>query len=170
MLRNSLAIKTWRIIAFIALLLETSCAPAGSVLKVEPAASTIHVNDTVIVPIKIEDISNLTALEFHLSFDAAILEVVEMKDGGFLKADFPIQNTFDNTAGTIDYAVAQINREPATGNGILLEIILRAKASGTSPIVFRGTPAVPTGAIMSDSNGMAIQVSLINGSVKVDAP
>jgi len=170
MLRNSVAIKILRIIAFVALMLGTSCISAGSVLKVDSSGSPIQVNETVTVPIKIENISDLTALEIHLSFDAAILEVVEMKDGSFIKADFAVQNTFDNTAGTIDYAVAQINREPVNGSGILLEIIFRAKASGNSIINFRETPAVPSGAIMSDSTGMALQVSLINGNVKVDAP
>ena len=119
------------------------------------------------VPIKVENITNLTAIEIHLSFDSPMLEVVELIDGGFIKADFAVQNTYDNTAGTIDYAVAQINRSPANGSGMLFEIVFRTKASGVSPIRFRGTQAAPAGALLSDSTGTAIQVALTDGNVNV---
>ena len=133
----------------------------------EPSISSIQVTDTVLVSAQVENISDLIAVEVHLSFDASVLEVIELKDGGFLKTDFVIQSTFDNAAGTIDYAVAQINRPPANGNGTLFEIVFRAKAGGQSPIRFRETQAAPAGALLSDSNGMPIQVSLIDGNVNV---
>jgi hypothetical protein len=167
MLRNGLAIRIWLVIVLAVLMPGTSCAPSGTVIKVEPPASSVQVNDTVRVPIKVENIADLTALEVHLSFNAAALEVTELVDGGFVVADFAVQNTFDNAAGTVDYAVAQINRSPANGSGTLLEIVFRAKASGDSPIHFRGTQAAPAGALLSDSNGMAIQVSLKDGNVNV---
>jgi hypothetical protein len=133
----------------------------------EPSVSSVQVANTALVAAKIENIANLTAFEVHLSFDPNMLEVTELRDGGFIKADFVIQNIFDNTAGTIDYAVAQINHPPANGSGTLFEIIFRAKASGESRIQFRETPAVPGGALLSDSNGVAIQISLTNGNVNV---
>lgn len=167
---NTLMIRTWFVISTV-LLLITACAATpiviGSDVKIEPFASSVQVNDTVRVPVKVDNVTNLSALEIHLSFDASVLEVVEMVDGNFVKADFSVQNTFDNTAGTIDYAIAQINREPANGSGTLLEIVFRAKAGGTSPIRFRGTPAAPAGALLADPNGMAIQVSLIENSISV---
>jgi hypothetical protein len=167
MLRNGLAIRIWLVVMLVVLMLGTSCAPSAAVIKVEPSVSPVQINDTVKVPVKIENIANLTALEVHLSFDAAVLEIIELTDGGFVKADFTVQNTFDNAAGTIDYAVAQIDRSPASGSGTLFEIVFRAKASGASPIRFRGMPAVPAGALLSDSKGVAIQVSLTDGTVNV---
>jgi hypothetical protein len=150
------------------LMLGASCGtPSGAVIKIEPSVSSAQVNDTVKVPVKVENIANLTAVEVHLSFNANVLEVMELKDGDFIKADFKVQNTFDNTAGTIDYAVAQINRSPASGNGTLFEIVFRAKASGDSTISFRGTQAAPAGVLLSDANGKAIQVLLTDGSLKV---
>ena len=155
----------------ITLLLATSCAsaPAATVadaaIKIDPPASTVQVNDTLKVAVKAENVNNLIAFEAHLAFDPNILEVVELTGDGFVKADFSVQNTFDNAAGTIDYAVAQINRDPAAGSGTLFEIVFRAKAAGAAQIKFRPTDAVPTGMLLSDPNGMAIQVSLLDGSV-----
>jgi hypothetical protein len=166
MLRNVLS----RIIVLAVLTLMTSCAPAGPVIKVEQPASAVYVNDMVTIPVKVENIANLTAIEVHLSFDTSVLEVVQLNDGGFIQADFVPQNIFDNTAGTIDYAVAQINREPASGSGMIFEIVFRAKTAGESLISFREIPAALAGALLSDSNGMAIRVSLTGGNVSVSQP
>ena len=167
MSRNGLTSRIWQVVMLTVLMLGTSCAPSGPIIKVEPSISSIRVNNTALAPVKVENIANLTAFEVHLSFDANVLEVIELNDGGFIKADFVIQNIFDNAAGTIDYAVAQINRPPANGSGTLFEIVFRAKARGQSPIRFRETSAAPAGVLLSDSNGMAIQISLTNGNVKV---
>ena len=174
-LRKGLNIRVWLLVVLTVLALGTSCAPSstpsgassGAAIKIEPSASAVQVNDMVRVSVKVENIANLTAFEIHLSFNAAVLEVVELVDGGFVKADFTVQNIFDNAAGTIDYAAAQINRAPANGSGVLLEIVFRAKAGGDSPIRFRTTQAASAGALLADANGMAIQVSLIEGSVNV---
>ena len=153
------------------LMLMSSCAhlssPSVSAIKVDTSPLAVRVNDTVKVSIKAENVADLTALEVHLSFDASVLEVIQVNDGDLIKADFKVQNVFDNTAGTVDYAVAQINRPPASGSGTLFEIVFRAKASGDSSIRFRGTDATPAGVLLSDANGKAIQVTLIDGDLKV---
>jgi len=148
-------------------LLAASCAPAGAALKVESPAAAVAVNETVRVPIQIQNVEDLTAIEIHLAFDPAKLEVLELTNGGFVQADFIVQNAFDNAAGTVDYAIAQINRDPASGNGIVLEIVFRAKASGSAAIEYRSIPAAAAGALLADSKGSAIQVSLTNGSVEI---
>jgi len=154
--------------ALTVLMLMPSCAPpSAAMIKVDAPVSSVQVNDTVKVPIKAENVADLTALEVHLSFDASVLEVIQVNDGDLIKADFKVQNVFDNTAGTVDYAVAQINRPPASGSGALFEIVFRAKASGNSFIRFRGTDAAPAGVLLSDANGKAIQVTLIDGDLKV---
>ena len=142
-------------------------APSGPAVKVESPAPAIKVNDAARASVKVEKIANLIAFEAHLSFDPNVLEVIELIDGGFIKPDFIVQNTFDNAAGTIDYAVAQIDHPPANGDGTLFEIVFRAKAQGQSPILFRETEAVPEGALLADPNGMEIQVALMNGSISV---
>ncbi|MBI5354698.1 MAG: hypothetical protein HZB50_18810 [Chloroflexi bacterium] len=159
----------WRVIALSVLILGASCAPSssGAVVKIESPASPVQVNETVTVPVKIENIAGLIAMEIHLSFDPNLLEVVSLTDGGFVVADFTVQNTFDNTAGTIDYAVAQMNRPAAEGSGTLFEIVFRAKTSGNSAISFHGTEAAPEGIILSDANGKPLQVTLTNGTLTI---
>ncbi|MBI5965616.1 MAG: hypothetical protein HY863_19235 [Chloroflexi bacterium] len=166
MLRNILV----RVVVLSVLLLGTSCAPSGPAIMVDVSASAARVGDTVTIPIKVENIADLTAVEVHLSFGPGVLEVVQLNDGGFIQVDFAVQNTFDNTAGTIDYAVAQINRPPSNGSGVLFEIVFRAKAAGESLVSFREMPAVPTGALLSDSNGTAILATLTEGKVSVGQP
>ncbi len=159
----------WLVVA-LALTLVTSCAPSassGPAVKIEPSASSVQVGDTLRVSIKSKNVADLTAFESHLSFDANTLEVVEVVDGSFVAPDFIVQNIFDNAMGTIDYAIAQLNREPAAGSGILFEVVFRAKAKGDSTIRFLGTQAAPDGILLSDANGIAISVSLMDASVTV---
>jgi LysM repeat protein len=146
-------------------------AQGATVVRVEPAATSVRVNDTFNIFIKVDNIANLTAFELHLSFNPGVLEVTGLTNGGFVLADFTAQNTFDNAAGTIDYAVAQMNRPPAQGNGTLLTIAFRAKANGSSTVATRSTPAAPSGLLLSDQNGMAIQASWQPGTINViDTP
>jgi hypothetical protein len=161
--------RIWLVVA-LALTLVTSCASSassGPAVKIESSASSVQVGDTVRVSIKAENVADLTAFESHLSFDANILEVVEVVDGSFVMPDFTVQNTFDNATGAIDYAIAQINRDPAAGSGILFEVVFRAKAKGDSPIRFLGTQAAPDGILLSNANGVAIPVSLVETNVNV---
>src|SRR3972149_7198793 len=130
MSRNELASRTWRVVVLSMLMLGTSCAPSSAIIKVEPPISSVQVNNTALVSAKVENIADLIAVEVHLSFNANVLEVTELNDGGFIKADFTVQNTFDNAAGTIDYAVAQIDRSPASGSGTLFEIVFWANVGG----------------------------------------
>ena len=150
-----------------ALIVGTSCAPSTPVIKVEPSASSLQVNHLARVSVIVENIVDLTAFEVHLSFDPDTLEVVELNSGGFITPDFTLQDTFDNDAGTIDYAIAQIDRPSANGSGKVFEIVFRAKAEGNSLIHFRETPAAPMGALFSDDYGTELRVSLMNGSMNV---
>lgn len=169
MSRNFLAIRIGLILLVMAVsLMGTSAlAQSGTVVRVDPAAPSAQINDNINISIKVDNIVNLTALELHLSFNPNVLEVTQVTNGGFVAADFVAQSVFDNTAGTIDYAVAQMNRPAAQGSGTLLNIVFHAKANGISTVALRSTQAVPSGLLLSDLNGMAIQSSWVNGSVNV---
>jgi LysM repeat protein len=142
-------------------------AQGAATVRVDPSASSVQVNDTASIAIKVDNIANLTAFELHLSFDPAVLEVTGMTNGGFVAADFTAQNKFDNAAGTIDYAIAQMNRTPAQGNGTLLNIVFRAKGAGSTTVTTRATQAAPDGLLFADQNGIAIQVSWVPGNINV---
>lgn len=166
----------WLTIRFCLLVIIVAALPAGApalaqggtVVRVEPAAQTVQVNDTVNLSIKVDNIANLTAFEIHLSFNPSVLEVTGLANGSFVTADFIAQNEHNNSAGTIDYAIAQMNRPPAQGSGTLLNITFRAKANGSSSVTTRATPAAPSGLLLSDQNGMAIQASWVPGTINVN--
>lgn len=170
MFRITFIFRAWLVMIFVILFLVPACKPSGSVIRIEPPDDRIRTNNSVKVPVNIRNVNNLTAIEIHLSFDTAVLEVLELLDGDFIKADFVVQNRFDNLAGTIDFAIAQIDRSPANGSGTLLVIVFRAKASGESPIRFRSTPATPAGVLLSDPYGMEIPVTFVEGNVKIESP
>lgn len=159
------------LIAFVAIASLVGTPPAlaqgGAAVRVDPASQSATVNGTVNVAIKVDNISGLTAVELHFSFNPSVLEVTSMTNGGFVAADFSAQNVFNNTTGTIDYAIAQMNRTPATGSGTLLNITFKAKANGTSNITLNPTPAVPSGMLLSDQNGTSLPASFTNGTITV---
>ncbi|MBI5354699.1 MAG: LysM peptidoglycan-binding domain-containing protein [Chloroflexi bacterium] len=169
MSRNILTIRILLILTILAtsLIGTTVFAQSGTVVRVDPVNVSAQVNDNFTVAIKVDNVTNLTAAELHLSFNPAVLEVVGTSNGGFIAADFLAQNLFDNVAGTVDYAVAQMNRPAAQGSGILLNIVFKARGNGISSIALRSTQAVPSGLILSDQNGAAIQASWTNGNANV---
>jgi LysM repeat protein len=162
-------IRTW-LFVFI-LLVSLAGFPAKAqgttVVRVEPASKTAQVGETFNLIVKVDNISNLAAIELHLSFNPAVLEVTGLSNGGFIAADFTAQNTFDNGAGTIDFAIAQMNRAPAQGSGTLLNVSFRAKANGSSTLTTRATQATPSGFLLADQNGTAIQASWAPGTITV---
>jgi LysM repeat protein len=172
MTRNWLAMRAWLLVMILVTSLAGSPAIAqgAATVHVEAAALTVQVNDTFNVSVKVDNIANLSAFELHLAFSPGVLEVTGLTNGGFVTADFTVQNTFDNAAGTIDYAVAQMNRPSAQGNGTLLNISFRAKANGSSTLTTRDIPATPGGLLLVDQNGVAIQVAWAPGMINVGTP
>jgi LysM repeat protein len=142
-------------------------AQAGTVVRVEPGTISAQLNETFDAFIRVENVSGLTAFEIHLAFNPAVLEVVELANGGFLVADFTVQNTFDNTAGTIDYAIAQLNADPADGGGALLRIKFRGKSNGASDLSLRPVPATPGGILLADINGSSIPFTWTSATFNV---
>lgn len=169
MSRTWLAIRVWLLLAVIvgSLLSTPAFAQGAAAVKADPATVSVKANDSFTILVKAENIANLTAIELHLSFNPAVLEVTGLANGGFVAADFVAQNTFDNTVGTIDYAIAQMNRAPAQGNGTLLGINFRAKANGSSTLALRATQAVPAGFLLSDLNGVSIAASWTGANITV---
>jgi len=172
MSRNWLVIRIWFLLGaiFISLIGAPVFAQNAAVVRADPTNATVNVNDSVTISIKAENVANLTAFELHLSFNPAMLEITSLANGGFVVADITAQETYDNAAGTIDYAIAQMNRAAAQGSGTLLVINFRAKANGASSIALRATQAAPSGILLSDTNGTSIQVSWTGANITVGDP
>jgi len=142
--------------------------PGAVSVRLDPVASSARVNDVGKVCVKVDNVGKLSGFEIHLSFNPGVLEAKSLANGGFVVADLTSQNTFDNTAGTIDYAASQKNRFPAMGSGTLLCVVFRAKAEGTSTVTTRATPGTPSGLILTDPNGTGIPFSWAAGTIYVE--
>jgi LysM repeat protein len=153
-------------------------AQATALVRVDPTATSIAVNQIVTVSVKIDNVSDLFGAEVHLAFNPNVLEVidadpgqagVQISNGGMLQPDAVGQNIADNTLGTIDFGIAQINRAGVNGSGTLAIISFKGKAVGASPITFRGIQSSPTGTNLADTGGLPIASSTQSGSVTVQA-
>jgi LysM repeat protein len=141
----------------------------GTTVLVDPSSGEVVVGATTAVNVRIENVSGLYGFEVHLTFNPALLEVVDadlgkagvqVQPGTFLSPDFVAQNQVDQAAGKIDFAVSQMApSEPASGSGVLVIITFKGKAGGTSDISF--------GVLLSDQDGKAINTNTQGGSVTV---
>ncbi|MGC9521295.1 MAG: LysM peptidoglycan-binding domain-containing protein [Anaerolineae bacterium] len=168
--------KTLRLFTFVTLLVTLFGIPsapvfaADPVVKLVPASSTVDVGDQVVVSVMVEDVTNLFGVEFHITFDPNIVEVVDADAGtaevqvgfgDFLSPDFVAQNEADNTTGVIDFAISQMpTHGPVSGSGTLATITFKGRASGTSDVAFSNV-------LLADSGGAQIPASAQNASVTV---
>jgi len=118
----------------------------------------------------IEHVSGLYGAQIHLRFDPAIVEVVDAdsaqdgvqaEQGTFPTPDFVVQNAADNTTGSIDYAVTQLQpNRPGEGQGTVLRVTLLAKKAGVSPIQIEEL-------LLADTAGTSIGAVSQNGVIQV---
>ena len=95
----------------------------------------IHIGDTFTVDLNAENLSDLAGWQFDIAFDPTVLEVVEVNEGDFLKAEggttFFQKGTIDNAVGKITgLSSARLSGGGVTGTGLLLSVTFAAKAAG----------------------------------------
>jgi len=125
--------------------------------------------------VDVNDVTNLYGVDFRLSFDPDVIEVVDMTAGGNVNilpvidtanfttpftANFKVRNIVDNFRGTIWYAASSTNpTPPAQGSGHVARFQIRAKSNGDPNFQF-------TYIKLSDPNGVEIPATgVINGPV-----
>ena len=99
----------------------------------------IHAGDTFTLDLSAEDVFDLAGWQFDIAFDPAVLEVVEVNEGNFLKEDggatFFQKGTIDNTTGKITkLSSTRFNEDGATGTGTLLSVTFIAKTGGETQV------------------------------------
>jgi hypothetical protein len=151
---------------------------ADPAVQISPLSVETGIGETVDVSITITDVTDLYSASVDLSFDPAILEVVDADPGRdgiqIYTGTFPgpsegpgdvTSNVADNTAGTISYDFTLLDPAPAvSGTGTLATIRFRGKTIGTSPVAFEA-------AALWDSLNEGIVITDTGGEVLVeDAP
>lgn len=145
-------------------------AQSGTVIKVEPASTTLNNGETVKINIVIENVSNLIGADVALTFNPAVLQAqdgdaakdgLQVEVGPFLSPDFVIANTIDNATGTAQYALTQLpTSNPASGTGVIASITFEAIANGTSDLTLTKTD-------LPSDQAQPISADVQNGQVQV---
>ena len=107
-----------------------------------PAIAPVHVGATFAVDLIIENVTDLAGWQFDIAFNPAMLQIVEVKEGGFLKQNggytFFQEGNIDNTTGEITGLIAaRTTSGGVSGTGVLLSIIFEAQATGEDFLRFR---------------------------------
>ena len=99
----------------------------------------IHTGDTFTLDIRAENIFDMAGWQFDIAFDPAILEAVDVSEGGFLKTDggttFFQSGSIDNASGKITgLNAARLSGGGVSGTGLLLQVRFKAKAAGETEL------------------------------------
>ena len=131
----------------------------STVVWLQGPTSPVYVGDEITVTVRISDVVDLYGLQMSLNFTPTAVQVVDansgtpgiqIKPGDCPAQDFVVQNTADNSNGTIDYAVSQLNpTPPVNGDCIVAYIRFQTQQVTTTLISFNQV-------ILSDPNGQPI--------------
>lgn len=133
------------LLAVLTLLPAPTSAQAPVIVRVAPATLNLTVNAVSDLAVEVVDVEGLYGFDVQLSFDPAVVEVVDADPnrpgvqvslGRMLDPGMSVRDSADNVAGTIHYAMTQLNpSEAKSGTGNLIVIKLRAKAAGSTDLV-----------------------------------
>ena len=133
-------LKYVRLVSFL-FLLFVILVPSVEAVQTSAPYDTVGVGDTFTVPISITGTTDLTAWQFDLAFNPAIVQANSVNEGTFLSSfgqTMYVPGFIDNTAGLISgVADAYIDLAPnPSGDGVLANIEFVALAPGISPLTF----------------------------------
>lgn len=143
-------------------------------VRVLPAAGNYQLGNEIPVEVWIEDVTNLYGAEVRLAFDAARVAVIDANPSlpgvqvqprsDLLSPDLIIRNEANNEAGTVWYAVTQMNpSEPVSGTGVLFSFSLETLAGGSAVVTI-------TEQILADPDANQIPADTTGAIYWIDAP
>lgn len=143
-------------------------------LALLPANTTVAPSEEFDLVVQAEaGTAEVNGVEVHLNFDPSLLEVVSITPGtGF---SFTLLNTFDNTAGTIDYSVAQLTAPFPSGTFDVMTIRFRAEATtaGTTVEFVQSPPRVTLVTLngeIGNALGTATDATVVIEAAVTDTP
>ena len=140
----------------------------GAAMMMTAPDMTVGIGETFDVAIDIQGAVDMAAYQFTLSYDPALLEVVNVADGGFLSST---GRTFGGVtgpsygAGSVTFGAYTTGATPAGPycSGQVAVVTMRAKAQGVSALTL-------TDLKTTDTTGMARIPAARNGSVTIVPP
>lgn len=150
--------------------IATAQGGSAQVGVLEPAQ--VPLGASIQVPVSVDNVQDLYALDITLKFDPAVLQVedadpstpgIQLALGQFLDPGLMLFNSADNEAGTIRFAMSQYSpSEGKSGKGIVFIIRFVGKAEGETPLTV-------TELVLSDKNGVEIPSEGVDATLTVSA-
>jgi general secretion pathway protein D len=115
-----------------------STTPSAPQLHFEPSNLALKNGDTATLALTVSNVSDLYSIPLLIHFNPAVIQVEEVRNGGFLSGglqEIAIVQRIDSTRGdVIVSATRQPNTPGVSGNGTLIGIVVHAVGLGTSPL------------------------------------
>lgn len=143
-----------------------------TVVRIAPAALFVEVGSVVTASIVISDVAGLYGAEVYLTFDPAVVSVVDAMPGQALTHGplltsqgpyFPAVNHANNATGVISYALSLFAAEPVTGTGVLAWARFQGISAGVTELAFNAV-------LLADIEGAPLSKSIENGRITVGRP
>jgi Cohesin domain len=142
-------------------------------IRIIPGVAQIPVGASREVAVEVIDVQALYGIDISINFDPNVVEVVDAdpdKEGvqvtlsTLLDPGFVVLNRVDNAAGTVRFAMTQLNpSQPKNGTGLLIVVNLRGKVSGAS------TSLTLTRVDLAQRDGKVFTGALVSGQAQVVA-
>lgn len=138
-------------------------------LRLDVPSAQIRVGDPAFaVEVAVDDVVNLGAFEFDLTYDSSVLEFVGVDVGPFLGSSGRNVRCLDPRVhpGYVRFVCVTLGATPARGadgSGVLATVTLAPTGPGTSPLHFDS-------AILVQPDGQAIPGALQDASITVASP
>ena len=125
--------------AFFGFAPDTEYAVAPPSVGYAFSETPIHVGDTFILDIHVENVFDLAGWQFDIAFDPAALQAIDVNEGDFMKADggttFFQGGRIDNASGKITGLIAAgLSDRGVSGSGSLIEVRFKAKSTGETEL------------------------------------
>jgi hypothetical protein len=148
----------------------TTTPPTGTVVRVDPQNLTLPIcSSEGTTSVRVENVSDLAAVQLELSYDPAIIQVIDANPGqagvqvtvgSAFAGGFIAQNSVDTTNGRITFAATLLSGGVINGNAELISVDWEPLAAGTSALTLEDV-------ILVRSDAQVISFTSQHGAVEV---
>ncbi len=107
---------------------------AAAQLHFDPANTTMKVGDSTVIGVAISGVNDLYSIPLMIHYNPAVIDVQEVRDGGFLSQPDVILQHVDDKQGEVVVNAARGKAPGVNGAGTLIGLVVRAIAPGTSSL------------------------------------
>jgi len=107
---------------------------AAAQLHFDPANTTMKVGDTRVIGLSVSGVNDLYSIPLMIHYNPSVIEVQEIRDGGFLSQPDVILQHVDSKNGDVVVNAARGKSPGVNGTGTLIGIVVHAIAPGNSSL------------------------------------